>query len=231
MAPVPDRFAQSEFDPPDGSTRVVLVRHGQSIPARRGELFELLDGHGNPPLSGRGRWQAEQVADRLSGEPIDAIYASTLIRTQESAAPLARRLGLDVRVERDLREVFLGIGEGGRYREMAHENHPAVLAAKAERDWGAIPEAESNLELTERVVAVIERLHRIHRNEVVVVFCHGGVIGAAIGHVLSVNPFRMSGSRNGSLSEIVRTPDEWVLRSFNDAGHIGSLFRDGDPPA
>lgn len=227
----PDRFAQSEFEPPTGSTRFVLVRHGQSIPAVRGEPFEVLEGHGNPPLSPRGRWQADRVAERLAAEPIDAIYASILVRTQESATPLAQRRGLEVRVERDLREVFLGIGEGGRYREMSRENHPAVLAAKAERDWGAIPEAESNLELTERVVGVLERLHQVHRDEVVAVFCHGGVIGAAVGHVLSVNPFRMSGSRNGSLSEIVRTPEEWVLRSFNDAGHIGSLFRDSDPPA
>jgi hypothetical protein len=39
----------------------------------------------------------------------------------------------------------------------------------------------------------------------------------------------MSGARNGSITEVVRTPTDWVLRSFNDAGHIGSLFSDDDP--
>ena len=38
----------------------------------------------------------------------------------------------------------------------------------------------------------------------------------------------MSGARNGSITEIVRTPNDWILRSFNDAAHIGSLFEDDD---
>lgn len=171
------------------------------------------------------------MADRLDAEPIDAMYASILVRTQQTAAPLADRLGLTLHVERDLREVFLGIAEGGRYREMVHDEHPAVVAAMTERDWGAIPGAESNRQLTDRIVGLLDRLHRAHHDQVVALFCHGGVIGAAVGHALSVNPFRMSGARNGSLTEVVRTPGDWVLRSFNDAGHIGSLFRDGDPPA
>jgi probable phosphoglycerate mutase len=172
--------------------------------------------------------QAEKVAERLGGEDITAIYASTLTRTKQTAAPLAVRSALEVRIEHDLREVFLGIGEAGKFRIMVEEEHPAVLALRTSKEWGEIPGAETNVQLTDRVVGALEQIHSQHRDEAVVVFCHGGVIGAAVGHVLSVNPFRMSGARNGSITEIVRTPTDWILRSFNDASHIGSLFADHD---
>lgn len=221
-------FPQTEFSPPPGSTRLILIRHGQSIPARTDEPFELVEGHGDPPLSPRGVLQAELVAERLAGENFSAIYASTLCRTQQTAAPLARLSNMDIRVRRDLREVQLGIAEAGRFRMMVEENHPAVEAVRASREWGDIPGAETNLDLTERVVGVLNQIHADHPDQAVAIFCHGGVIGAAVGHALSVNPFRMSGARNGSLSELVRTPTDWILRSFNDAGHIGSLFADHD---
>ncbi|NNE96794.1 MAG: histidine phosphatase family protein [Acidimicrobiales bacterium] len=208
---------------------MVLIRHGQSIPALADQPFDLHEGHGNPPLSDRGLMQAERVAARLASESLGAIYASSLVRTQQTAQPLARQLELEVVIEPELREVFLGIGEGGRFRIMAEENHPAVDAVRASREWGDLPGAETNLELTERVVGALEIIHDNHPDEAVAVFCHGGVIGAAVGHVMSVNPFRLSGARNGSITEVVRTPNDWILRSFNDAGHIGSLFTDHDP--
>jgi probable phosphoglycerate mutase len=227
----PATFPQAEYAAPPASTRLVLIRHGQTVPAVKGQTFPLVDGHGDPPLSPRGRWQAERVAGRLAGEVFDAIYASSLVRTQQSAEPLARRMNDCVRIERDLREVYLGVAEGGRFRQMAEENHPAIEALHRYKEWGEIAEAESNLELTERVVGALDAIHRNHPDQAVAVFCHGGVIGAAVGHTLSVNPVRMSDARNGSITEIVRTPDEWVLRSFNDAGHVGSLFHDAEPPA
>ncbi len=103
--------------------------------------------------------------------------------------------------------------------------HPAIEALRRHKEWGEIPEAESNLALTERVVGALDSIHRNHPDQAVAVFCHGGVIGAAVGHALGVNPVRMSDARNGSITEIVRTTDEWVVRSFNDAGHVGSLFQ------
>lgn len=67
-----------------------------------------------PTSTPAGRQEAQLVADRLSGEEVTAIYTSTLRRTARSAAPLAERTGVTLRVEADLREVHLGAWEGGR---------------------------------------------------------------------------------------------------------------------
>ena len=65
--------------------RLILVRHGQT-PAN--VLGQLDTAHPGPGLTERGFEQAERVPEALRGENIDAIYVSTLIRTQLTAAPL-----------------------------------------------------------------------------------------------------------------------------------------------
>ncbi|MBX3315210.1 MAG: histidine phosphatase family protein, partial [Actinobacteria bacterium] len=107
---------QARFRRPPGATDVILVRHGESEPAVEGVPFPLVDGHGDPALSPEGIEQAALVADRLQHERLDAVYVTTLRRTAQTAAPLLERIGLDARVEADLREVHLGEWEGGQFR-------------------------------------------------------------------------------------------------------------------
>ena len=77
-------FRQHRFVPPPGACEILLVRHGESSPHVEGEPFELVDGHGDPPLAPEGQAQAELVAERLTstGERIAAIYVTTLQRTR-----------------------------------------------------------------------------------------------------------------------------------------------------
>lgn len=223
-------FPQSFFQPPDGACQVVLVRHGQSSAFVAGTPFPLVAGQGDPPLSPLGHFQAERVAERLAPEPISAIYGSTLQRTHQTVAPLAETLKLEIRIDADLREVHLGEGEGGHFRQMVAEGHPRAIAMRERREWGEIAGAETNAELTARTVAAIERVANAHPDELVVVCCHGGVIGALMGHAVGTNPFVFTGSRNGALTHLVVAEDGWVVRSFNDAAHTGPLTADAEPP-
>jgi 2,3-bisphosphoglycerate-dependent phosphoglycerate mutase len=219
----PDEIRQLRFAPPPGSTQVILVRHGESAPHRPGQPFELVDGHGNPPLSELGQWQAERVGERLKSEDVSSIYVSTLVRTHQTAAPLAGHLRVDPVVEPDLREVHLGEWEGGLYREKAAEGHPAFRQMQLEERWDAIPGAESNESLTKRTVAVVERIHESHPDELVVVVVHGGVIGALLAHAATSRPFAFMGADNGSIHHLVITPQRWILRRYNDTGHLGDM--------
>ena len=116
MTENPRVLRQWRYQAPPGATEVLLVRHGESEPAVVGTSFELLDGQSNPALSPEGEEEADRVCERLASEAIDAIYVSSLRRTAQTAAHLARRLGLTLVVDADLREVFLGEWEGGLLR-------------------------------------------------------------------------------------------------------------------
>lgn len=223
-------YPQTFFQPEPGSCQIILVRHGQSAAFDPTSPFPLVAGQGDPPLSPLGRHQADLVAERLAAEPISAIYVTSLQRTHQTAEPLAGRLGLEPQVEADLREIHLGQGEGGRFRQMVAEEHPAAVAMRADREWGRIPGAESNATFTRRTADAIHRIADRHPDELVVAVCHGGTIGALVAHAAGVNPFTFNGSRNGALSHLVVTQEAWVIRAFNDAAHVGLLTADTEPP-
>ena len=232
----PVEYRQLKYAAPSGSTEILLVRHGESAPARPDQPFPSKDGHGDPPLAPEGHWQAEQLGARLAEqsvhEPISAIYVSSLQRTHQTAAPLAARLDLEPVIELDLREVHLGEWDNGLYRKHASEGHPVILQAYEEEEWGVIPGAETEAQLRARVMPVIRRIADDHTDERVVVVVHGGVIGAILSEVTRSRPWAFMGADNGSISHLVAHEGRWILRRFNDTGHLaGELSTETDPPA
>jgi probable phosphoglycerate mutase len=222
----PREFPQSRFVPPPGACEILLLRHGQSAPHVEGEEFDLVDGHGDPPLSPEGHEQAGRAAARLveSGEPIAAVYVTTLQRTHQTAAPLVKALGIEPVVERDLREVFLGDWEGGEFRRRIADGDPIAMRMYTEQRWDVIPGAEPNDEFAGRVQSGIQRVAGNHPDQLVVAVVHGGVIGQVMAIATGATGFAFSGADNASLSHIVVTPDRWIVRCFNDTTHLRERF-------
>ena len=88
--------------------RLYLVRHGRT-PSNVARLLDTAIPGAD--LDATGREQARVLVDRLADHAIDAVYASDLVRTQQTAAPLAADRGLEVRVLGDLREIQAGEDE------------------------------------------------------------------------------------------------------------------------
>jgi broad specificity phosphatase PhoE len=85
--------------------RLLLIRHGQTP----GNVLGQLDtAHPGPGLTALGERQAQALARALAEQQIQQLYASTLIRTQLTAGPLANSRGLDVTVLAGLREIEAG---------------------------------------------------------------------------------------------------------------------------
>lgn len=172
-----------------------------------GNPFPLVDGHGDPALAPEGRVQADRVAARLADHAIDAIYVTSLRRTVETAAPLAARLGIEPRIEPELREVHLGEWEGELYRQRVAEGHPIALRMITEERWDIIPGAESPESLRARVRGALERIVAAHPNERVVIVTHGGVIAEIMAQVADTRrPFAFLGCDNASISMSWRSP-------------------------
>ena len=107
-----------------GPSRIFLARHGQSEFNAEGRISGQLD----PPLTAKGRKQAQLLARALDDERISSIYTSDLVRARETAAPTALAHGLPIRLSAALREIDLGVLQG-RFRD---ERDP-----EAERLWRA----------------------------------------------------------------------------------------------
>lgn len=213
-------YRQHVYQPPGGAVDLLLIRHGESAPARPGQSFPMKNGHGDPALHENGHAQARVVGERLKSAPLAALYVTTLQRTHQTAAPLAAHLELTPMIEADLREVCLGDWDGGLYRIRAAEKHPAFTRAVAAQEWGEIPGAETTALLHARVRAGLLRIAAAHRDEQVAAVVHGGVIGAALSLASGAAPFAFNGAANGSISRLVILGDMMQVRGFNDVSHL-----------
>jgi 2,3-bisphosphoglycerate-dependent phosphoglycerate mutase len=218
--PEPTEYRQYRFAPPAGACDLLIVRHGESAPAREDQPHDLADGHSDPDLDPVGLDQAQRLAARLRHERIAAIYVTTLRRTAQTAAPLAELLGIAPQVEPDLREVHLGDWEGAAFRKHTSEAHPIAVQMFTEQRWDVIPGAESTAEFRDRVRRGINRIAQAHPNQRVVVVVHGGVIGMMMAIATGAENFAFVGADNASISAIVILGDRWIVRRFNDTAHL-----------
>ena len=96
--------------PPEArDVTLTFIRHAESEANAAEIASTTVPG---PPLTPVGQEQAAALADRLSGEGFDGIYASQMVRTQQSAAPLSKALGEQVTVLPGLNEIPAGWFEG-----------------------------------------------------------------------------------------------------------------------
>ncbi|MFE2627192.1 bifunctional RNase H/acid phosphatase [Streptomyces sp. NPDC059374] len=200
----------------------VLLRHGET-PLTPQKRFSGSGGT-DPALSAAGREQAERVGAALARRgTVQAVVASPLARTRETAAIVAGRLGLDVTLEEGLRETDFGAWEGLTFGEV-RERYPDDLTA-----WLADPEArptgggESFAATAERVAAARDKLIAAYAGRTVLLVTHVTPIKTLVRLALGAPPeslFRMELSA-ASLSAIAYYADgNASVRLFNDTSHL-----------
>jgi broad specificity phosphatase PhoE len=158
---------------PDEVTVFYLLRHGE--PSVFGRINGRLPGVG---LSDKGRGEIAAVAKRLAAEKIDAIYASPLQRTRETAEILADRLALPVLYREDVIELDFGEWTGLTADQIRKDERWHMWSNC--RSVATIPGGESWRKVQDRVVHALFDLERLHPEESVVVVSHGDVIRAGL---------------------------------------------------
>ncbi|WP_329398393.1 bifunctional RNase H/acid phosphatase [Streptomyces melanogenes] len=203
-------------------TTFVLLRHGET--ALTPEKRFSGSGGTDPELSAAGRRQADQVAAALAARgTVQAVVSSPLRRCRETAAAVAARLGLDVRVEDGLRETDFGAWEGLTFAEV-RERYGADLDA-----WLASPKAaptgggESFATVSRRVSATRDRLLTAYEGRTVLLVTHVTPVKTLVRLALGAPPeslFRMELSA-ASVSAVAYYGDgNASVRLLNDTSHL-----------
>ncbi|MFJ4790703.1 bifunctional RNase H/acid phosphatase [Streptomyces sp. NPDC088794] len=200
----------------------VLLRHGET-PLTPQKRFSGSGGT-DPALSDVGRDQAERAGAALAKRgTIQAVIASPLTRTRETAAIVASHLGLDVTIDEGLRETDFGAWEGLTFGEV-RERYPDDMTA-----WLADPEAqptgdgESFAATATRIAATRDRLVAAHAGRTVLLVSHVTPIKTFVRLALGAPPealFRMELSA-AALSAVAYFADgNASVRLFNDTSHL-----------
>ncbi|MFJ8474679.1 bifunctional RNase H/acid phosphatase [Kitasatospora sp. NPDC094011] len=203
-------------------TTFVLLRHGET-PLTPEKRFSG-SGGSDPELSDKGRWQAERAAEALAARgSIQAVVASPMRRTRQTAEIVAARLGLEVRYEDGLREVDFGAWEGLTFAEV-QERHPEDLSA-----WLGSAKAkptgsgESFTTLTHRAGVARDKILARYAGKTVLVVSHVSPIKTLVRLALGAPPdsmYRMELSAAAICAVQYYADGNASLRLLNDTSHL-----------
>ncbi len=204
------------------TSHIVLIRHGETA----WNAERRLQGHIDIVLNDEGMRQADALAQSLSGEHIDVVYASDLQRASQTAAAVAALHGLPVHSEPGLRERCYGIFEGLLYADIASA-YPGEFAAWQTRDVDAVMpagerQAESFRQFYARTMAAISKVACQHAGQRIAIVAHGGVLECAYRAALGLplaSP-RDFAVLNASINRFTYADDKLALTTWGDVAHL-----------
>ncbi len=219
------------------ATRLYLVRHG----ATQLTAEDRFSGAIGVDLSIEGRAQAERLAERLSSEPISAVYASPLSRTLETATILATPHRLPVMQRDGLREISHGRWEGLSRHDVETRFAEEYAAWDADPFTFAPEGGESGVQVLARALPVIREIVVTHVGQNVLVVSHKATLRLLLSSLLGFDErgYRDRLDQSPACLNVVDFKDSVRARLmlFNDVSHYqnrprrseGNLSRWWDP--
>lgn len=203
------------------STLVLFVRHGRTpttdrvVPGRAPGLH----------LSDDGLKQAMTVAEHVAVLPnVDAVYSSPLERAKETAAPIAKALGLRVRIDRGLLEADCGDWTGMALKDL--RKLPEWRTVQRHPSGFRFPNGESLAEMQVRMTGAVARLHARHPGRTIVLVSHADPIKAAVADALGthLDHFQRVAVATCSITAVAYGSEGPVVLGVNMVGGLGELL-------
>jgi probable phosphoglycerate mutase len=203
---------------------IAFVRHGHTELSRE----DFMCGTTDPPLCALGLEMAAAIAERVAEDRWVALYTSPLLRAQQTAAPVGRRLGLPVQVEPELCEIAYGEWEGRRLSEI-RATDAERYRRWVERPGGvAPPGGESGEAVVARARPAVERIVARHPDGNVLVVSHKSTIRLLLCAFLDIdlNLYRLRIAAPVASLAVVEFRDTGPLvRSVGETGHLPPRLR------
>lgn len=201
------------------STRVVLIRHGDTPASQDGRFT----GANDIPLSEEGRVHASELATRLSRYPVHAVYASSLRRARETAGYVAQVHSLEVTPVPELREMDHGVWNGLNRAEIAQKYPGDIEKSNADPYHFAPQGGESAAAVLERAFPAMQALVRAHPDQTLVVVAHKTTNRLLICRAVGIEPrlYREKLAQRPACINILQfeNENEAELLLLNDIGH------------
>lgn len=160
----------------DAITKIIFVRHGQSVKNLIGLFTDEVNDF---PLTRLGRKQAKEAGEFLKKENVDVVYSSPVLRAKETAEIISKQLGgIVVHDAPELIEVDSGSWDGKTIHDIKiKQERDAYLALSAEERYMAKRggTGESWFEVEKRVRSLFEKILEEHKGKTVVLVSHMGI--------------------------------------------------------
>lgn len=152
--------------------RLVLLRHGRTEWNRIGRA----QGHADVSLDEVGKLQASSAAGHLATYEPTFIWSSDLARARETAEEVAAASGLDLVLDKRLREIDVGVRQGLTFEEFG-ETYPDLIARFRAGGRVDVPGAETPEQVAKRIVATLaEAIGALEPGQTGIVVSHGAAL-------------------------------------------------------
>lgn len=159
-------------------TKIYLIRHAEA----EGNLYRIAHGQEEGLITDyRGPRQMQALARRFRDIPVDAVYASDLIRTQTTAQAVYIPKGLPLHLEPAFREVHMGVWEGLTWRQIETRWPLQMMEFNHQLDRWQVEDCETAQTVLNRYLPALRRVAREHDGQTVAVFSHGAAMRIVLG--------------------------------------------------
>lgn len=146
------------------------MRHGQAISNVK-EVCSSWPEKFNNPLTDLGKKMVKESIEKLinSGKKIDLIFASPLLRCQQTAEIVGDFLKTKHQTDERLREIDFGIFNNKNQKEMWNS-----FEKEENRIYKGVDGGETYLQILDRMKAVIHDLEKNNQNKNILLISHEG---------------------------------------------------------
>ncbi len=201
-------------------TTLYIVRHAEA----EGNIYRRVHGAYDGYVTKNGCEQIARLKKRFSDIPLDAVYASDLSRTRQTATALYEEKGITPQFCPELREFHFGVWEDLAWGELISD-YPEQY-----ENWSDRPEefqvegSETYASMYARVKAKLDEIVKNHPNQAVGVVTHGTVIRALLCEFLYGNDFSrlkdVQWCDNTAVACVEVEDGKYTVRYCNDNKHL-----------
>ncbi len=207
-------------------TRIILVRHGQSM----GNLEGYFQGRKDVALSDMGKKQAELVAKRLKNENIDIIVSSPLQRAYNTALCINKYHNVPLITDDNIIEISMGDWDG-KYVSDMKEKYPEQM-----NDWWnnphkfSAPDGESMVDVYSRVGSALQKIINNYREKTICIVSHGCAIRCMMCNIYNkpvteINSIGWGDNTSVNIVECDGLYKNIKILVENDSKHLSSNFK------
>lgn len=192
-------------------TIIYLVRH-----CNPDYSSERLVGDFNMPLSDIGLKQRDYLTKKLLTMEVDKVYASELLRAQETARPFIAKTGKKLIIDPRLNEI-----DWKDWYKIKYFNMSEATRAKRFKQYAKLDRQLNEMQTEGR--RLIADIYKHNKGKTVALFCHGNIIKSIITSILSADiiGFLSMEIFQSSVSKLVVDRDGYIkINYINNVGHL-----------
>ncbi len=198
-------------------TKLFLIRHAEA----EGNVFRRLHGQYNSTVTPNGMRQIEALRRRFESIPIDAVYASDLVRTCTTAGAIYKPKALPLRKDARFREICVGAWENIPFGELDYRDHERNFAFSHSPQSWTVEGSEPYAVYTARFLQGLEEVARRHDGQSIAIFSHGMVLRGSLSKLFFPNDnCPVKHAENTAVSLLHWENGSYCYEFINDASHI-----------